>query len=154
MVGAKRWGMVAELLMLGLLAACGVSSAITCGADVCVSDVRFVQPGDGSTILLFELTQSDGSIAAAAPPTFSGGLTIVLSNEAGDRRFMNRYFREDQFACMAGNDVPGAEGHLAAACLITLAEGDFQEIPDTGQSLMLTYYSETFPTVLREITFP
>lgn len=135
------------MLVAGLVAACsGGASATTCGATLCISDVRFMsqemQAGAGGYTLIFDLTTPDGRLDEAAPPAFNEPLTIVLANESGDRRYLSQTYPVESFTCQN------------ATCRITLPGGDFMQQPPANAQLTITYYSDTFPLVLRPITSP
>jgi len=150
----KRWGLFALIAALIALAACSSGPQPVCGADLCVADVRALRNTDGSITLLFELTALDGSIDEASPPTFSGGLNVTLVAQDEERYLDDRAFTASDFTCLAGTNVPGAEGRRAAACLLILGPDNLDTMPESGSEMTISFYNETYPIDLRSIRVP
>ncbi len=151
----KQWGLVLLALGVGLLAACGgPGSRSICGAQVCVTDTRLVRVGQGTIALILRVTEPDGSFDPEAPPRFTDGLHVTLVAEESSRRILDRDFSAADISCLAGTNVPGAEGSLVAACLLTIDESELAAPPEANGAVTLTLYSETFPTALMEVRFP
>jgi hypothetical protein len=138
-----------------LAAACAAPAAQpTCGASLCVTAIRPLRVQSGALTLLFQLTAPDGSVNEANPPAFTEALSVRFNNQAGDELLFNRTFMPEEFICLAGTNVPGAEGTLASACLLTLSDAEFSAPLTPGLEVLLTIYSETFPLALWQITLP
>jgi len=150
------WRLSLCLLCGAILAACGGKSAPppTCGAQVCLTDIRVLRQESGSLTLLFELTAPDGSVDPAAPPSFGEPLHVRITTEADDHLLLERVIAPEAFACGVDNNIPGAEGHLAAACLIAVPDSDFTTVPAAGEEVAVTIYTDTFPLVLWRLTLP
>ncbi|GEM_PF-2599360 len=147
------------IVAAAFLTACGSAGVPpTCGAEICVTDVRMIRVDGADVALIFETTAPDGSIDETSPPAFSDGLHIRLVDQGGanglERRLVDLDAGAGDFTCVAGTNIPGAEGRLAAACLLTLRASDFSSLPAGGDEVVLTFYSETFPTVLWRMMFP
>lgn len=149
----KRWRVA--LLVAGLLMACsGSGDPPICGAQVCVTDTRLVRVGQGTIALILQVTEPDGSFDPESPPRFSDGLHVTLVVEENSRRILDRDFSPADISCLAGTNVPGAEGRLVAACLLTVDESELATQPEANSAVSLTLYSETFPTALMDVRFP
>lgn len=144
------------LLCGGLLVGCGGKSAPppTCGAHVCLTDIRLLHQNPDTLTLLFELTAPDGSVDPAAPPSFGEPLHVRITTESEDHLLLERVIAPEGFVCGVDNNIPGAEGRLAAACLITVPNSDFATAPPAGEQVAVTIYSDTFPLVLWRMTLP
>lgn len=150
------WRLTIVLLCGGLLAACGGQSAppTTCGAQVCLKDIRLLRQQPGTLTLLFEITAPDGSVDPAAPPAFGEPLHVRINNQAGDRLLLERVFDPATLVCGVDNNIPGAEGRLAAACLTAVPDGDFNDPLPSGEEVTVTIYSDSFPLVLWRLSLP
>jgi len=146
---------ISLLVIVMLASACAApASPPTCGASLCISAIRLLRVQSGALTLLFQLTRPDGSVDEASPPAFTEGLAVRFNNQAGDQLLFDRTFAPTDFVCLAGTNVPGAEGALAAACLLTLPDADFSEPLTPGLEVLLTVYSDTFPLALWQLTLP
>lgn len=150
------WRLILCLLCSGLLVACGGQSAppATCGARVCLTDIRLLRQETGSLTLLFELTAPDGSVDPAAPPGFGEPLHVRLTSQTEDRLLLERVIAPETFICGVDNTIPGAEGRLAAACLTAVPDSDFNASLAPGEEVTITIYSDNFPLVLWRLTWP
>jgi len=145
-----------SLLVFVLLASACAAPAIQpiCGASLCISAIRPLRVQSGALTLLFQLTGPDGSVDEASPPAFAEELAVRFNDQAGEQVIFDRIFAPEEFVCLTGTSVPGAEGTLAAACLLTLFDADFTEPLAPGQEVLLTVYGNTFPLALWQLTLP
>ena len=150
------WRLTLCVLCGGLLAACGGQSAppATCGARVCLTDIRLLRQQTDSLTLLFEITAPDGSVDPAAPPSFGEPLHVRVNDKTGDRLLLDRVFTSDSLVCGVDNTIPGAEGRLTAACLAVVPDSDFNDPLVSGQEVTVTIYSDSFPLVLWRLNLP
>lgn len=159
-------GMLILLLSI-MLTACGsdAAQATTCGAQFCVTNVQITRPNDTTITLLFQLTDRDGSVEQANPPTFTEGLSVAIDDlgaadsddavqNSVSRLLQSTHFAPDNFQCLAGTNIPGAEGSFASACLLTLDIGYLSAMPASGTDVLLTFFSETFPAVSVSLQIP
>jgi hypothetical protein len=146
------------MICMGLLTGCGGgtpgSLAPVCSPDVCITATRLLQVDENTISLLFEVTAPDGTFDTANPPTFPGGLHVMLADNDGERRLIDRQFGEGEFACLAGDNIPGAEGQSTAACLLTFDYAALNNPPDRASDPMLTIYGDTFPIMILEMAWP
>ena len=144
------------VLCCGLLCACGGAAAHppTCGVRVCLTDIRLLRQASGMLTLLFEVTAPDGSLDPAAPPSFGEPLHVRVNNLAGDRLLLDRVIPPEALTCGVDNSIPGAEGHLAGACLVAVPDGDFNDPLVSGDEVTVTIYSDSFPLILWRLSLP
>ncbi len=148
-------GVVFFVIIMGL-AACGGADVQepTCGAQVCVTDVRAVRVDPNTVGLYFRMTEVDGSFNPEQPPFFATGLHVRITDQSGDLRLLDRDYGANAFSCVSSDSIPGTEGTVAAACILPLTTADFASLPEPGSSVTLLVYGDTFPIVLWEIAYP
>ena len=152
-----KWRILGLLGVVSLLmVACGGAAKPdpTCGADVCITDIRLVNPDAATLTLIFELTEPDGSLDPAAPPQFQGALQIRLNSLDGGAQYIQQGFTPDELTCLVGDTVPGAEGRTVGACLASLSYSDFVRPATPGEEVLLTVYSDVFPIMLTHVNLP
>ncbi len=148
--------MLAAMLILTAGAACGgkATPQPVCGPEFCVRAMRLIRVDQNTLSLVLETAPPDGSLNAAEPPLFAGGLHVMLADEGGDRRLVDSAFGPERWSCIAGDNIPGAEGRLTTACLLVLSNNEIAAMPSAGVTVTLGLYGDTFPLLLTDLTMP
>ncbi len=138
----KRIFTRAALLCLALLlSACSVfqkPSALPaperkCKGEVCINQVFLTLSGD-QMLVQFDMTDRDGEVSAGANLRITTGLRIglFLTSSDEDMFLYGGQVPNELIDCYTSNDLPWAEGNLAAVCNVLFSVSEMEAIPVSG----------------------